>query len=366
MNLELLKKHINKYKQNIDSDKEKFSDAIEERKEIVLFYQGFDKERISSFNNEDIYEYMSGLWAMLLWGNKQAYIDKVINDNTLDKLRINLTNLIWGSDDIIAKWETFRKNIKWIGPAMMSELLCKTFPEKYIIWNRRAFVALQYLGIENLPKYDYQVTGNKYKEICQFYVEISDEMRKAQIENSDMFSLDYFIWEELQVERFLSRMHDDHTVNQELNNENDDAVFEHNEIRDKIQSIGKWLGFNAETEQLIAKGAKVDTIWEVTIGNMGRVIYVFEVQKGGSPDSLILNFLKALNNPAVQSIVAVSDSKQLESIKNEVEAIPQLKEKLRYWDIENVMEVYDCLEITNSSINRLQLVPDSFSKGSQL
>ena len=33
-------------------------------------------------------------------------------------------------------------------------------------------------------------------------------------------------------------------------------------------------------------------------------------------DSLILNLLKSLNNPAVQGVVAVSDKVQLERIKN--------------------------------------------------
>jgi hypothetical protein len=44
-----------------------------------------------------------------------------------------------------------------------------------------------------------------------------------------------------------------------------------------------------------------------TIGNMGRVIFVFEVQTKGSIDSLILNLLKSLNNSSVQGVVAVSD-----------------------------------------------------------
>jgi hypothetical protein len=64
------------------------------------------------------------------------------------------------------------------------------------------------------------------------------------------------------------------------------------------------LSFNTDTEKKVAEGSKVDTIWEATIGNMGRVIYIFEVQTKGSTDSLILNLLKALQNQAVQGVVA--------------------------------------------------------------
>lgn len=95
----------------------------------------------------------------------------------------------------------------------------------------------------------------------------------------------------------------------------DTDEFIHNEVRDKIAEIGTWLGFNSKIERKVAEGSKVDAIWEATIGNMGRVVYVFEVQTKGSIDSLIVNLLKSLNNPAVQGIVAVSDSKQLNKIK---------------------------------------------------
>jgi hypothetical protein len=46
-------------------------------------------------------------------------------------------------------------------------------------------------------------------------------------------------------------------------------------------------------ESKVADGAVVDDVWEVTIGNMRRVIYVFEVQTAGSIDSLVLNLIKS-------------------------------------------------------------------------
>jgi hypothetical protein len=89
----------------------------------------------------------------------------------------------------------------------------------------------------------------------------------------------------------------------------------------------------------VAEGSKVDTIWESTIGNMGRVIYVFEVQTKGSIDSLLLNLLKALNNPAVQGVVAVSDSLQLEKIQKQAAHVGDLSKKLKWWDYKKVIEI---------------------------
>ena len=99
---------------------------------------------------------------------------------------------------------------------------------------------------------------------------------------------------------------------------------------------------------------------ESTIGNMGRIIYVFEVQTKGSIDSLIINLLKSLNNPAVQGAVAVSDAVQLDKIRKHAEQVPNLGAKLRYWDYKKVLEVHDALEMVNESINSLGLVPQGF------
>jgi hypothetical protein len=133
----------------------------------------------------------------------------------------------------------------------------------------------------------------------------------------------------------------------------------HDEVRDKLEQIGVWLGFDADTEIKVAEGAVVDAVWEVTIGNLGRVIYVFEVQTKGSIDSLIINLLKSLNNPAVQGIVAVSDLKQIERIKKEVSGVGPLREKLKYWDYKEVLQVHEALESVNEAINLLGLVPQS-------
>ena len=116
----------------------------------------------------------------------------------------------------------------------------------------------------------------------------------------------------------------------------------------------------ARTEVKVADGSKVDTVWESTIGNMGRVIYVFEVQTKGSIDSLLMNLLKALNNAAVQGVVAVSDAVQLAKIKKHAAGVSALRDKLKYWDYVDVLATHEALSAVNESINALGLVPQGF------
>ena len=170
----------------------------------------------------------------------------------------------------------------------------------------------------------------------------------------DMLTLNTFIWQELQItEETCPPPCKMEKLPAKTGKE---ALFIHNDIRDKLAEIGRCLGFRAEVEKKVADGAVVDTIWEVTIGNMGRVIYVFEVQTSGSIDSLILNLMKAKNNKAVQGIVAVTDETQIEKIKKEIAALP-INGEVKFWNYEEVLKVHESLQYVNESINKLALVP---------
>lgn len=362
MNLELLRHHIKNFIDQSRKYPERFDADFKQRQEITDYYRQFTRHRILAMTSEDIFEYISKLWAMQIWGNKHYAVDKILSDNGLQEFRKHLAELIWGETDIAERWDSFRSCVKGMGPAMISEILCKTSPNEYMLWNRRAYVALDFLGVGDLPKYDYQFNGRMYKYLCGICKEIAKELEDADFQESSLLAVDYFIWDELQVEDNLSNIHkkDHRSISEKISESPEEASFVHDEIRDKLRDIGQWLGFIAKTEQKVSDGARVDTIWEATIGNMGRVIYIFEVQTKGSIDSLMLNLLKSLNNPAVQGVVAVSDRAQLDRIKKHAQDVKDLKDKLKYWDCETVLKVHEGLEFVNSSINDLGLVPTGF------
>jgi len=362
MNKEILKKHIKDFLNKLNNEPEKLKvEAANERTERVEYYQSWTKDKIIKMTPEDILEYLSKLWAMLIWGNKQYVVDKIISDNGFENLKKELAEFIWGTDTIEIRWDKAQKGLKGFGPAMQSELLCHVFPNDYMLWNRRAYVGLDYLGVKELPRYNYQLTGKRYKELSAITKEIANEMMILGARDTTLLAVDYFIWEELQVVDNLSQIHKKtkEIIQVDLLTA-EESKFVHNEIRDKIRDIGIWLGFNAKIEQKVANGSVVDTVWESVIGNMGRVLYVFEVQTKGSIDSLILNLLKARNNPAVQGIVAISDKIQIEKIRKHSSEVPGLRENIKFWDYEEVLEVHKSLEFVNTSINKLKLVPDGF------
>ena len=73
-----LKKHISDYIRKINSDRITFEQDRKERTERQLYYQSWTANKLETMAEEQFYEFVAKLWAMLIWGNK-----KYMNDNRL-------------------------------------------------------------------------------------------------------------------------------------------------------------------------------------------------------------------------------------------------------------------------------------------
>lgn len=285
-----------------------------------------------------------------------AVIAHFMVDTSGKRLRINTKE---DPDKKFAYIGIFLKSIKGMGPATISELLTYANPQEYVIFNKTTILCYGYLDIPDMPKYNYQYTGKKYAEVCAIAKKIAAELKKAGADDYDLLAVDYFMWDEIlplaekksPVSSATPEVKKPVTVK--------DSKSLHDEIKEKLVAIGELLGFDSRSEVKITTGAVVDAVWEAKIGNMGKAIYVFEVQSKGSIDSLILNLKKAQSNAAVQAVVAVADEEQLAKIIQE--SAGEIDEKsLRTWDSEDVLAVYDALVRAHESINKLALVPESF------
>lgn len=357
MNYKKLEKVINEYKKNASNILD--IEDIKERNERKEYYQSWTKERIMNMNEDEFVEYIGKLWSMIVWGNKKYIADKIIELNGFSNFKNNLINLLYGKENIENRWDDFYKNIKQVGPSTMSELLSYVNPNEYVICNKVTCSCFKYLEVEKVPVHNYQYAGKNYKKLCDVGKEIMQKL-KEEYEDVDLLIVDYMFWDIVYPMAKKENVKPNNAEIEDVPIEKDIKLFVHNDIINQIVEIGRWLGFESKSEVKIADGAIVDAIWQAQIGNMGKVIYAFEVQTHGSIDSLILNLQKATNNFAVQAIVAVSDEKQIEIIKREAKGIQAIESKLKTWNYVEVMEMHDCLERSNEIINNLGLVPDSF------
>lgn len=353
MNKDKYKALLARYKDWCKKNSKQQQLDIQERKQYCIDMQSLSEDKISNFSEEDFYNLMAPLWSMGMWGNKHYKIDQIIENNGMTLIRKELKELLHGKETIEKRWDNFRDRIKGIGPAAMSEILNKFAPNEYILWNSKAQAGFNLLEIENVPKSSSLIDGKKYKYLCQKgqeLVKLANGMGVDEV--NDLLTLDYFIWQEMQDVNPDTLIED--LVVPKTSKE---STFVHNDVRDRIRDIGELLGFKSGTEKKIADGAVVDAIWEVSVSNMGRITYVFEVQTKGNIDSLLLNLLKSKNNSSVQGVVAVSDAIQIEKIKKEAAAVKGL-EDLKFWDYNEVLKVYENLSNAFESINSLGLVPN--------
>ena len=335
-----------------------YDDNWAERRERRTFYQSYTRDRLLSMTEDEFLEYISKLWSMLIWGNKKYIADKLIADNGFASLKKQLAELLYGTGPVEKRWDMFLKSVKGLGPATISELLSYSDPQEYVIFNKTTILCFGYLGVPGMPKYNYQHTGKMYSQVCAAAKQIAAELKAAGLADYDLLAVDYFLWDEV-LPLAEKNAADAPAAAPAAPATASDSKFLHEEIKEKLVAIGELLGFDSRSEVKITTGAVVDAVWEAKIGNMGKAIYVFEVQSKGSIDSLILNLKKAQSNAAVQAVVAVADEEQLAKIIRESAGVIDEK-SLRTWDSEDVLAVYDALARAHESINKLALVPESF------
>jgi hypothetical protein len=340
-----LEPHLKRFKTYAKSPQFQ-SDMVNRRSKTEFFQRDFPK-RLPDLAESDLSELVSNLWAAQIWGNKQYLVQKIVSTNGLDKLKSKLEKLWDRALPVAGRYEDFLENIAHLGPAAVTEMMCYLEPQRCGIWNQKARAALKVLGFDtHVSPAKYRITGTEYETFNRLLTAIAGQIEKTGLEEADLLTVDYFLYE---VGRAEAAKEEPSTLA---------VTAGHDEIRDTIQAIGAMLGFDTDIEFSIAHGAKVDVVWRARIGNLGVVTYVFEVQKGGSIDSLILNLQKAKNSPTVQKVIAVSDDDQLGNIERETQGLQaEFRNALAFWKISEVQQVSQSLQAAMEIINKLGLVP---------
>lgn len=346
-NEQKLKKALELFKEY--SREERFQKEIEEREERKQFFHKITQERFNELNFSQI---IKRLWGAQVWRNQDYLVNKILKENGIEKLAKEFSLLLSKKGTPGERYERFLQNIKGMGPSMVTEILCYTDPQHAGIWNDKARKALAWLEVKGVPYEKYRISGKEYDLFNNTLAEFGKILSNENYKNVDLPFVDYFlfqIWD-----KFLKFQRRKITVVS-----GGRRVSRHDEIKDKIAAIGSWLGFEVETEKLIASGARVDVIWRARIANLGTVSYVFEVQDRGSVDALILNLQRAQRNPTVQKLIIVSDEEQISKIQKEIETLPEnFRKAIVFWEIDDVENTHQNLEQVAASIKKLNLVEE--------
>jgi hypothetical protein len=341
------------------TDQEREADLQERQERTEVLQNLLSKDNLNGMTEVEFGQVISMLWASLMWGNKGFLVDRLINDNGIDKIKNCLKDLLWGIRPLAERYDEFRNQLKGFGPGMITEILSFVHPDACGLWNDKARKALIMLDFErSFPIVKkYQITGREYEKINELLHVIKLELINLGIQDLDLLGIDYFLFEVQKIgwpipgpDPSVSPPPDPTIID-----------FDHAEMIDKLLVIGQFLGFEVHKEKPIARGAKVDVVWQAKIANLGVVTYVYEVQRRGAIDSLILNLQRAQNNPSVQRLVVVALPDELERIEREIVTLPEsFRKSVVFMEVKDVMKANDLVIELSIIINKLDLVKAEF------
>ncbi len=339
-------------------DAERDDDILERQARRELYAQLLSPAGLRQMTELEFGQVISSLWASRVWGNKGYLVEKLIRDNGLPVLVDELQQLLWGRGSVAARYDSFRRVIKGLGPASITELLAFVHPDSCGVWNDIAREALAILGFhDHFPALRRtQIAGKEYLAYNELLGVIMNELASHGIDEQDF----------LDINTFLFAVHEngrEYIAVPPVSPQPTIPVedFDHDEVVEQLVNIGQWLGFQAEKEKMVARGAKVDAIWQARIANLGVVTYAFEVQRRGSVDSLILNLQRAQNNPTVQRLIVVANASDIDRIRQEIATLPEsFRKSVGYMEVREAIRAAELIGELSGIIGKLELVRSEF------
>ena len=202
----MIKNYLELFKEFLETPNGvKWSREREERKR--LFSKVFSKENLETTDlqsfEKDLRAALARLWAFG-WVNKEKYARKIIERNGVDRIRLELINLLYGEEPLASRLDRFLERIWGLGIAATTEIMCFTVPYKYAICNRKVLIALNKLGELTL---DWRSTrdlgdikGKKYEYLLSILSELRKKVSNLLGREIDFTELDLFLYYIAEVE----------------------------------------------------------------------------------------------------------------------------------------------------------------------
>jgi len=208
------------------------------------------KEHVLNLTEEEFDKVIKALWATDFWKNKDYLVRKLLKDNSLQRLREELQELIYGTEQLEKRFDRFRTNVKGLGPSSITEILLFVSPTDYCIWNDKPKNVLPFLKIRLLPEkvYKHQIDGSDYVKCIAVLSLIKNEIKNSGFETADFVDLDFFLafmfYEVLEKQPKLEEKA--HEYPQPATKIPDMAIEQlgHSDIQGVLLELGNMLGYD--------------------------------------------------------------------------------------------------------------------------
>lgn len=185
-----LKSQIGSFRKWLDTNTGDAANWQKERTERLAWYrQNLALDKLAKISRDDFSTLIKKLWAVNIWHNKDYKVEKLIEDNGLDKIRAALQDLLYGKATVESRWDTFRATIKGLGPSSLSEILTFFDPQHYALVNLKPYEVLPRIGYSIDPVKD----GKSYKKAIEELSKLKSLLSQNGIVDADFILTDFFI-----------------------------------------------------------------------------------------------------------------------------------------------------------------------------
>jgi hypothetical protein len=182
--------HIANFKKWLEAgsgDSAKWEDNRKAR--LAWYREHLTKDRLTNLSREDLATLVKQLWAVNIWHNKDHKVGKVVDDNGIDKIRVALNDLFYGTTPLENRWDKFRATIKGLGSSSLSEILTFFDPQKYALVNLKPYEVLPRLGCAIDPVKD----GKSYKKAIDELGKLKVLLKANGLADADFIVTDFFV-----------------------------------------------------------------------------------------------------------------------------------------------------------------------------
>lgn len=223
------------------------------REHEKYFNQKLSQNNIRVLSENEFSDLWKNTWASRMWTNKDWYVkNKLISTTSVEKIKDELENLLYGKDNFIDRYDKFRQDIQGFGVAFISEVLNMIFPNKFCLWNITPRNVLNFLGFTDLPTSilnNRNLSGSQYIRCNDYLNLIKDELSEFGIK--DFIDLDVFFW---YISEYIMPSNSEETPEKRMSNYNDTSKLEY--LINAYDENNNFFGPVEVSEEEVIRGQK--------------------------------------------------------------------------------------------------------------
>ncbi|OGD71711.1 MAG: hypothetical protein A2Y64_07640 [Candidatus Coatesbacteria bacterium RBG_13_66_14] len=152
------------------------------------------KDRLARLDRTALQALIGTLWSFRFWRNADFILESALAVG-LPEVRKQLHDLLYGTDDIVLRYDRLFGSPIRFDTAAISELLSVNEPERYAVRNISSRKGLFRLRAEELPLVTHgQITGAEYVAYCTEINRLRERLNEVEPVFRTLYDVDFFLY----------------------------------------------------------------------------------------------------------------------------------------------------------------------------